>query len=722
MATNDKNLELTELDFLNIKESLKTYLKSQEVFKDYDFEGSGLSILLDVLSYNTHYMGFYANMVANEMFLDSAVMRDSVVSLSKHLGYTPTSKKSAFSTINVKYNTTYESGTYLPAFTTFTATGPDGTNYTFFNKTPVLIEEDTNQDNLGNGIAPNVSIYEGLRRTVSFVYDSSVSNKMFRIPDVNVDTEHLVINVQTSTSDRSGFFDTWSKGTNFTDYKSTDKVWFLQESKDNFFEVYFGDGIVGQELADGNVITLTYVSSAGSNANNIGKNESTANRAFSISGNAYVETIDFSSGGSDPEDIKNIKYFAPRTFQAQDRAVTAIDYETLVAKEYADVETINVYGGEEESPPQYGKVFISIKPESGKYLNESAKRNIINDIVKSKNLVSIIPEVIDPEYLYLLLDTEVLYNPNKTLLSPQAVAILTEANIKSYIDTNLEKFEQDMVFSRLLEKIDETEDSILGNQTTIRIQKWLYPTLGASTGYTINFKNPIFHPHDGHMPVITSTNFKHLDLNGKMQTAFAEDDGRGFIRLLYFEKGTKKILNSNVGAVNYKKGKITLSSSFVPVSIDDGSEVIRFTAVPDDQDVLATNNLILTYDELDSDSIKVSITTKALRKERYDNISTSLAIGLDRYQVPTGADSTIIDRSQSSSFYSGDGSVSNSDSGQGGTGVVDGTVQDPPIIPPDEEGTSIPPSPPGGAGGDSDGGGSDGGGSDGGSFSGGGGY
>lgn len=698
MATNDRNLELTELDFLDIKESLKTYLKSQSVFKDYDFEGSGLSVLLDVLSYNTHYMGFYANMVANEMFLDSAVMRDSVVSLAKHLGYTPTSKKASFATVNVKYNTTYTSGTYLPAFTTFSAKGENGVDYTFQNLTPVLIEEDTNSDNAGNGIAPNVAIYEGTRRTISFVYDSTVTNKMFRIPDINVDTNHLTVNVQTSSTDRTGYFDVWSEGTNFTEYKSTDKVWFLQESKDNFFEVYFGDGIVGQELTDGNLITITYISTSGSEANGIGRNESTSNRGFSISGNAYIETVDFSSGGSDPETIKDIKYFAPRTYQAQDRAVTANDYETLVAREYADVETINVYGGEQETPPQYGKVFISIKPESGKYLNASAKRTIVRDIVKSKNLVSIIPEVIDPEYLYLLIDTELLYNPDKTLLSPQALNILAKSNIISYIDTNLEKFEQDMVFSKLLERIDNTEDSILGNQTTIRIQKWLYPTLGASTGYTINFKNPLFHPHDGHMPVITSTFFQHVDLNGKMQTAFAEDDGRGFIRLLYFEKGTKKILNSNVGTVNYGKGKISLSSNFVPVSIDDESEVIRFTAIPDDQDILATNNLILTYDEDDTDAIKVNITTKALRKERFDRVPSSLAVGLDGYQVPTGADSTIVNTLPSSVFVSGDGSSSNADSGQGGEDVVEGTVISDPVEPPTD--------PPGsGGGGDGGGGG-----------------
>ena len=704
MATNDRNLELTELDFLDIKESLKTYLKSQDIFKDYDFEGSGLSILLDVLSYNTHYMGFYANMVANEMFLDSAVMRDSVVSLAKHLGYTPNSKKASFAVVNVKYNTGFESGTFLPAYTSFSAKGDNGVNYTFQNTSPVKIEEDTN----GNGIARNVPIYEGVRRTISFVYDSTVTNKMFVIPDVNVDINHITVNVQTSSSDRSGYFDTWSKGTNFTDYDSTDKVYFVQESKDDLFEIYFGDGIVGEALTDGNVITISYLSTAGSPANGIGRNDSITNRAFSISGNAFVETVDFSSGGSDPEPIKDIKFLAPRTFQAQDRAVTANDYATLVSKEYADVETVNVYGGEDETPPQYGKVFISIKPESGKFLNESAKRTIANDIVKSKNLVSIIPEVIDPEYLYLQIDTELLYNPNKTVLSPAALVLLGRSNIISYIDNNLEKFEQDLVFSKLLERIDNTEDSILGNQTTIKIQKWLYPSLGASTGYTIDFKNPIFHPHDGHKPVVTSTFFKHVDLNGKLQSAFAEDDGRGFIRLLYFERGSKKILNSNVGTINYKKGKIALSSNFVPVSIEDGSEIIRFTAIPDNQDIFATNNLILTYDEDDPDSVQVSITTKQLRSERFNQVPSSLVSGFDQYQVPTGADSTIVNRLPTSRFFSGDGTVSNADSGQGGEDVVDGTViSDPPIDPPTDPPIDPPTDPPiddpGGGGGPEDG-------------------
>ncbi len=715
MATNDRNLELTELDFLDIKESLKTYLKSQSVFKDYDFEGSGLSVLLDVLSYNTHYMGFYANMVANEMFLDSAVMRDSVVSLAKHLGYTPTSKKASFATVNVKYNTTYVAGTYLPAFTTFSAKGENGVDYTFQNLTPVLIEEDPNTDNAGNGIAANVKIYEGERRTISFVYDSTVTNRRFTIPDINVDTNHITVNVQTSGSDRSGYFDAWSEGTNFTDYKSTDKVFFIQEKNDEFFELYFGDGIVGQELTDGNIITITYLSTTGSAANGIGRNESASSRAFSISGNAYIETVDFSSGGADPETIKDIKYYAPRTFQAQDRAVTSGDYEAIVVKEYADVETINVYGGENESPPQYGKVFISIKPESGKYLNASAKKTIVQDIVKNKNLVSIIPEVIDPEYLYLLMNTEILYDPNKTLLSPEAINILAKSNIVSYINTDLEKFEKDMVFSKLLERIDNTESSVLGNQTTIRIQKWLYPNLGASTGYTIEFKNPMFHPHSGHVPVVTSTYFKHLDLNGKMQTAFAEDDGRGFIRLLYFERGTKKILNSNVGTINYEKGKVTLSSNFVPVSIEDGSEFIRFTAVPDDQDIIATNNLILTYDEDDNDAVTVNVTTKQLRRERYDRVPSSLAIGLDAYQVPTGADSTIINALPSSTFFSGDGSSSNADSGQGGEDVVDGTVvSDPPIEPPTDPPGGGGDGDPGGGGGDGDPGGGGGGGDPGG--------
>lgn len=597
------NLPITELDFFQIKESLKDYLSDQNQFKDYDFDGSAMSVLLDVLSYNTHYMGFYANMVANEMFLDSAVTRNAVVSRAKELGHTPSSTKSASVSAYMTYSDDTTAPSFLPIGTLFSATNENGQSYNFVNMDVISI---TATGGSGDNVGAMVNLYEGSLRNNSFVFDANSSNQRFKIPSTKTDTAHLQVRIQNSTTDSTGFYSPWDLATNYTGLTSGSDVYFLQEIEDGLYEIYFGDGIVGSKPEHGNVVTISYLETNGPLANNIGKFDSrNGRRSFSLTSDVDVDVVSYAQGGGLPESIESIKYYAPRSYQAQDRAVTTEDYKTLISNQWGDVESVFVYGGEDSIPPQYGKVFISIKPNSGSALSDFEKESINTSILKGNNIVSILPEIIDPEYLYLMVNSVVSFDPSKTILTPESISALVESDIYDFSDSKLEKFGNNFYYSKFLTRIDSLDSSLNGNKTKIKMQRRLEPTIGSVAGYTLNFYNPIYHPHDGHMEgVVASSTFKYKDNDGIVVDAYVLDNGSGKL-ILYTTKSGAKSKIKQIGTVNYDTGSLELVS-FNPVQ-DDTSSVIKFTVEPKELDVKSSRNILLMIDNQDNDAVSVSV-------------------------------------------------------------------------------------------------------------------
>jgi len=603
MATN-RNLPVTDLDFDTIKENLKDFLRSQDQFKDFDFEGSGMSILLDILAYNTHYQSFYINMVANEMFLDSAVTRDAIVSLVKQIGYTPRSKSTSTATVNVISAVDPNPGNpdkFLPPDTIFQTT-VDSVTFNFLN----LAQGEFIENNAGEFVVSNLVIQEGTHRDFAFVADSLNPDEKFIIPDADIDTTTLTVRVQVSLQDTTGFDEPWSLVQDLVDVEADDPAYQLQEVEGGFFELIFGDGIVGRALADGNVIVIDWISTNDVAANGAGNNDEPSERAFTVTGNFDVEVVEPAAGGSPREGLQSIKFLAPLNFQAQERAVTSDDYAAIVARDFPDIESIFVFGGEDIDPPQFGKVFISLKPQTGITISDAEKLTIANTILKRRNVVSITPIVIDPDFTFLLVSTEVRYNPRATVLPISAIQQLVEQIIRDFSDIELEKFEKDFRYSNLVCAIDDGEPSILNNSTKIILQKRFEPSLGRAITYILEYSNPIFHPEDGFKPILSSTTFGFFDSETEeVVDAFLDDDGKGVIRVFRLVDLEKRILNECQGRINYETGKVELIN-FEPLTLP-GTITISVNVEPANLDINTKFNQILIIDPDDTAAVTVNV-------------------------------------------------------------------------------------------------------------------
>ena len=601
MTYNNRKTEVNSLDFFGIKDNLKSYLSGLDQFSDFNFEGSGASVLLDLLAYVTHYQGFYNNMVANEMFLDSAVKRTSVVSHAKALGYTPSSSSPSTATVDITINDADETITYLTKRTKFTAK-KDNITYTFTNPST----EEFLTLNATQKIARNVTLVEGAWRISSFLVDSNVGNQRFVIPHKNIDMDNLSINVQTSSTDNSGWSDMWTKVSDVTELTETSKVYFTQETEDGYYEIYFGDGILGKKLVDGNLIVIDYLITNGAEANNIGSQDTISSRSFTSSNitNLYdIEAVSSSSDGSGKETLDSIRFNAPKAYQTQNRNVTANDYKAYISQNYSNASDVFVWGGEDNDPPEYGKVFISVKPTNSSVLNNEEKISLQN-LIKEQNMVSIIPDVIDPNYIYLNIVTKVHYNPDNTTLSASDIKTQVLTSIVDYKLLSLEKFDRNFRHSKFTRDIDETDDAILGNETSVTFQKRLTPTIGESKSYTLKFENPIHHPHDGHTFVVSTSQFKYIKSDGTIASAYIDDDGYGMLRIYELLNDARSYINTNIGKIDYEKGIITLSE-FNPVSVLN--TIIKFNCTPANKDILSERNSILVIDTENSDAINVTV-------------------------------------------------------------------------------------------------------------------
>jgi len=591
MASN--KLSVSELDFDNIKSNLKTFLQNQAEFQDYDFEGSGFAILLDTLAYNTHYLGFNANMLANEMYLDSADIRKNIVSLAKMLGYTPTSPKSPTASIDVLLNNGSGASVTMAKGTTFTTT-VDGTTYQFVTNashtmTPL------------NGVYKfhSIPIYEGTLVTFKYTVDTSDPDQKFIIPSITADTSTLKVQIQNSVSDTTT--NTWTKATGLTSLDNTSKVYFLQEGENGKFEVYFGDGIVGKSLNDGNIVILEYIVS--------NKTEANGASAFTLSGSiggftdVSIVTVSSAQGGSEAQSKESIRYNAPLQYARQDRAVTTSDYETLVQELYPNAQSVSAWGGEDDETPVYGVVKIAIKAASGSTLTDTTKESIITQLQKF-NVASVRPQIVDPETTSIILTSAVKYDERATTKTAETLKSEITTAISNYNTNTLQKFDGVFRHSKVTGLIDDVDTSILSNVTSLEIRKTFTPTLSTSTRYDIYFRNGIFNPHAGHKSgtggVITTSGFK---VPNDTKIYYLDDDGNGNIRRYYFVGSVRTYVNNTQGTVNYATGQITINSLTV-ASVENirgaSSTVIEVTVEPASYDIVPVRDQILDIDTANS--------------------------------------------------------------------------------------------------------------------------
>ena len=596
---NNKKLRVTEFDFDDVKSNLKTFLKNQTEFTDYDFEGSGMSALLDVLAYNTHYLGYNMNMLANEMFLDSSVLRSSAVSHAKTLGYEPSSSTTATASVTVNLNTTSVTTATMPAGTKFSTKILDK-NYSF------VTLDDVTASNIGTTIPyENIKIYEGSLITSRYIVDTNDIAQKFIINDPNVDTSTLRVQVQNSASDSTILV--YTKTNDITQVSSSSQTFWLQEIDGGRFEVYFGDGVIGKKLEDGNIVLLTYVVSNKELGN--GASTFTNTGAIATVSDITVTTIASSTGGAERESISSIKTNAPLDYASQGRAVTTEDYKVYVKKLYANTESVQVWGGENGSfdsslgvvsTPEYGKVFISVKTTTGNNLTSSEKSSIETQLGRYK-VASITPVVVDPETIFLILVTKFKYNQNATTKTSEDLVNSVNTTLTNYNNNTLKKFNNVFRHSEITSLIDNSHTSILNNQTTVNLGKFITPTLNSKVGYNINFSNKLYNPYSGYNDtkggILASTGF--FISGDATNEHFFDDDGKGNLRLYYMVGSSRVYTNATAGTVDYTDGSVAVSSlNITSISKVDGvaSTKIRITVVPESKDIVPVRNQVLEID------------------------------------------------------------------------------------------------------------------------------
>lgn len=586
------NLRVTELDFFQIRENLKAHLSGQTKFQDYDFEGSGMAVLLDLLAYNTHYNAMNANMAMNEVFLDSAQLRNNVVSHSKMLGYVPRSVTSPFAFIDITVVNPIGTPSTLTINrgTEFTTT-VNGVQYTF-----TVLESQSISPIDGVYTFLNLKVNEGTLRTFSYIVDSFDLLQYFEIPDANIDTATLVVRVKANSSTTA--FDIYNIARNFVDITSTTKAYFLQESKDGRYEIYFGDGIVGKNLSAGNVVEIEWLSTAGTLSN--GASEFNISSTIQGNSNLILNVLYKAAGGGDREDINSIKFNAPLSYVSQNRVVTPEDYKAAIVNNYPNIETVSVWGGEENDPPDYGKAYISIKPKNAETLTESEKQFIRDQILKTRNVVSITPELVDPEYTYVRLEVFFKYDPNLTNKTSGELRQVVSNVIDNYNTNELKKFDGVFRHSKISRLIDAADPSILNSTVRVYMQKRFVPIIGDSQRYALTFSSPLY--SSSKERIISSSAFTYNGFTQYFQDLPQEensdvllsDAGATHLLQIYRLVGdVRQVTIANAGYINATDG-IAVITNFNPSDFD--GEYITMTASPNSNDIAPKRNQLLQID------------------------------------------------------------------------------------------------------------------------------
>jgi len=607
-------VNFTNLDFDQIKVSIKEYLRSNSNFTDYDFEGSNLSVLIDTLAYNTYISSYNANMVSNEVFIDGATLRENVVSLARNIGYIPRSRTASRANISFFVDTTALSTNPL------TLTLKNGTVATtsssFGNQSfSFIIPEDITVP-VVEGIAffDGIDIYEGTFLTTNFTVDSNDPNQKFILENANIDTS--MISVKVRNTEMSSVSRKFILSNSLFEVTADSRVFFIQEVEDQRYELIFGDGIFGQKLEDMNYIDISYITTNGIYGNGVssfnfnGRLIDNESRVVS-SGISLITTNTSSQNGKEIESIDSIKKYAPQIYSAQNRAVTASDYEAIIPKIYPETESISVFGGEDLNPPKYGKVFISIKPFNGPYVPEPVKENIQNKLRKY-SVAGIVPEFLDLKYLYVEVDSTVYYNTNSAPSSDYVKSIVS-SNINQYADsTELNKFGARFKYSKFLKIIDDSHVSITSNITKVSMRRDLRPVLNKFADYEICYGNA-FHIKNTNGYNIKSTGFV---ISGFTDTVYLSDlpDSTGKYGSIFFFKldsvTEASIVRKNVGTIDYEKGEIKLN----PINIISsskyigGNATIQISAIPKSNDVIGLQDLYLQLDTTNSNITMLSDT------------------------------------------------------------------------------------------------------------------
>jgi hypothetical protein len=601
-------VNFSNLDFNQIKTTLKDYLRANSNFTDYDFEGSNLSTILDVLAYNTYITSYNANMVANEVFIDSATLRENVVALSRNVGYIPRSKKSATASISFFV----DASNIIPTPSSLTLRrGPvASTSGSFGNQSFIFSILDDITVPVVNNIAifEDIKIYEGSLLASNFTYSSNNLNQRFILPNSGIDTD--LISVVVRNNEQSTISVKYSLQDSLFDIDGESKVFFLQEIEDERYELIFGDGFFGKKLEAGNFINVNYITSNGDSANGISQfnfaGKITYNRnsvEYTItSGISLLTTGLIASGGENIESVESIKKYAPRIYASQNRALTANDYETLIpSKIYPETESISVFGGEELIPPQYGKVFISIKPRFGDFLPNLIKDNIKLKL-KKYSVAGIVPEILDLKYLYIEVNSKVYYNTN---LAPNSefVSSIIQNNTNKYAEsTELNKYGARFKYSKFLKIIDDSHESVTSNITTIQMRRDLRVVLNTFAEYQIGFGNE-FHIKNMNGYNIKTSSFRISDIQQDVYLGDLPNADRNTGSLFLFtipsiNSTSSTIVRRNVGNINYKTGVITLNPINIVSTgkIKDGQSILEISAVPKSNDVIGLQDLYLQLD------------------------------------------------------------------------------------------------------------------------------
>ena len=600
-------INFANLDFDQIKATLQNYLKDNSQFTDYDFEGSNLSTILDVLAYNTYISSYNANMVANEVFIDSATLRENVVSLARNIGYMPKSRKAAQATVSFFVSTS--DFTLKPSTITLRA-GPVATSASAFGNTSYIftIKDDVTIPVVDNEADFNeLTIYEGSLIEETYTYNSRNPNQRFLINNIGCDS--ALINVTVGTND-STEKQKYAFQDSLFGIDGDSKVFFLQEIEDERYEVIFGDGVFGKKLSEGNVITISYIKTNGDAGNGVSAFAFSGQMVYTRNGVEYpvesgismVTTDIQATGGEVIESVSSVKKYAPRIYASQNRCLTANDYETLIpARIYTDTESISVFGGEELIPPQYGKVFISIKPRTGEFLPNLIKENIKRDL-KKYAVAGIVPEILDLKYLYLEVDSNIYYNTN---LAPSAanVSTIIQNNVDTYSDSSeLNKYGARFKYSKFLNIIDNSHSAVTSNITTVLMRRDLRPVLNAIAEYQIGFGNK-FHINSLNGYNIKSSGFQVDGITGTVYLSDIPNTDRVSGSLFLFQVSNTTstdatIVRKGVGQIDYVSGVITLNPINVTSTLKekDGQSIIEICVAPNSNDVIGLQDLYLQLD------------------------------------------------------------------------------------------------------------------------------
>jgi len=600
-------VNFSNLDFDQVKTSLKEYLKANSTFTDYDFAGSNLSSIVDLLAYNTYITSYNANMVSNEVFIDSATLRENVVSLARNIGYLPRSRKAAAATVS--FFVDCSNITPTPASITLSA-GPvcsssgafGNQSYIFSIVSPITVPV---RDNIAS--FDEITVYQGSLLRSNFTYSARTPNAKFILPNSGIDTSLIKVNVRGTQQSTTKV--QYTAQDSLFDIKSTSKVFYLQEVEDERYQLIFGDGIFGKALEEGNYITATYIVCNGDSANGVNSFDFAGVLSYTRNGEEYSVTSGISlvntdisaKGGETIETVDSIKKFAPRIYASQNRALTANDYETLIpAKIYPETESISVFGGEELVPPQYGKVFISIKPRTGDFLPNLIKENIRTKL-KKYAVAGIVPEILDLKYLYIEVDSKIYYNSNLAVTGA-SVSSVVQNNANKYAESSeMNKYGARFKYSKFLNIIDQSDEAVTSNITTITMRRDLRVVLNALAEYQIGFGNE-FHIKNMSGYNIKSTGFK---ISGVTSTVYISDipntdriNGSLFLFTVPSINSTEPtIIRRNVGTIDYENGIITINPiNVLSGKIKDGQTIIELSACPVSNDVIGLQDLYLQLD------------------------------------------------------------------------------------------------------------------------------